>query len=160
MGQVPPKFKSFRALTKFGNQTSLKGGGRSAPNGVDFWWDEMTANTGNCWFNNTGSDGTASGVTGDPAVLPSDCGTSIGGPAYLGKAALLLACYGQWETDQLDAGGCTWFDTPPRPGTAAAERAARDEADAEAEVAETRDGKILDEWIRDLAGEISYGPNN
>jgi hypothetical protein len=159
MGQVPPDFKPFAALTKFGNRTSLTGGGGSAPNGVDFWWDEMTANTGNCWFDNTGSDGTAGGVTGDPILLPSNCETSIGSPAYAGKAPLLLACYAQWETEELEADGCSWFDTPPRPGTLAAEQDARATRDAEKDAAETTDGKILSDWARDLAGEISFGPS-
>ena len=58
MGQVPPDFKPHPALTKFGNQTTLSGDADAAPNGVDFWWDEATPNTGNCWFDNTGPDGT------------------------------------------------------------------------------------------------------
>ena len=42
----------------------------SQPNGVDFWWDQggisidPTLNTANCWYNNTGPDGTAGSVTG------------------------------------------------------------------------------------------------
>ena len=52
----------------------------SLPNGVDFWWDEQSTNTGNCWFDNTGSDGTAASVTGSGAgdgndALPADCAT-------------------------------------------------------------------------------------
>lgn len=159
MGQVPPDFKPHRALKKFGNQTTLTAGSETAPNGVDFWWDEMTANTGNCWFDNTGADGTSAGVTGDPAALPSDCATSVGSPAYAGKAPGLLACYGQWETKELDAGACSWFNTPPRPGTMAAEERAQAALDAEREAARTTDGKVLDEWARELAGEITLGPN-
>ena len=34
------------------------------PNGNDFWWGECSSNTGNCWFGNTGTDGTAASVTG------------------------------------------------------------------------------------------------
>ena len=59
------------------------------PNGNDFWWDEFFAsNTGNCWFDNTGADGTAASVTGPGDAgrlpgcrrtsLPSDCATSVG----------------------------------------------------------------------------------
>ena len=36
------------------------------PNGVDFWWDEFPSNTGNCWYNNIGPDGTNASWTGDP----------------------------------------------------------------------------------------------
>src|SRR3954464_4064680 len=37
--------------------------GSASPNGVDFWWDQggiitSTDNSGNCWYGNTGSDGT------------------------------------------------------------------------------------------------------
>ena len=41
-------------------------------NGVDFWWDQggisvdPTLNTGNCWYGNTGPDGTTGSVTGRP----------------------------------------------------------------------------------------------
>ncbi len=160
MGQVPPDFEAHSGLTKFGNQTSLTEGSTTAPNGVDFWWDEMTANTGNCWFDNIGADGTAAGVTGDPAALPSNCGSSIGSPAYAGKAPVLLSCYGQWETKQLDTGGCSWYNTPARPGTLAAERQAEAALDAEREAAATTDGRTLEDWAQGLAGEISYGPTH
>jgi hypothetical protein len=160
MGEVPPGFEPHPALTKFGNETTLQSGSKTAPNGVDFWWDEMTANTGNCWYDNTGPDGTPDSVTGDPAALPSDCRTSTGSPAYSGKAPILLACYGQWETRELDGGACDWFDTPPKPGSAAARAAEARERRMEADFATTEDGEVLDEWARGLAGQISYGPTH
>lgn len=159
MGEVPPDFEPFPGLTMFGNRTSLTAGSETAPNGVDFWWDEMIANTGNCWFGNTGADGTAAGVTGDPTLLPSNCDTSIGGPAYAGKAAILLSCYGQWEQKQLDTGPCPWFNTPPQPGTAAANAELREAREAEERAGETTDGQELEEWADELAGEISLGPS-
>jgi predicted outer membrane lipoprotein len=169
MGQVPPGFEPHPALTKFGNQTSLKSGAATAPNGVDFWWDENTSNTGNCWFENTGPDGTRESLNPDPPLgpaagqsvpgfLPEDCPSSVGSPAYLGKAAFLLACYGQWETGELEAPGCDWFDTPPQPGTADARAAQADERRLQRDLAASADGKRLEEWVRELSGDISYGP--
>ena len=50
--------------------------GSVQPNGVDFWWDQGgittdPSNSGNCWFNNTGKDGTAASVTGDCPRRPA-----------------------------------------------------------------------------------------
>jgi hypothetical protein len=93
----------------------------SMPNGVDFWWDQggiivSASNSGNCWYSNTGRDGTAASVTGLPSPtgvppnnLPSDCNNSPlpGGGA---QAAELLACNGGPGNPT-----CPWFTTPPKP---------------------------------------------
>ncbi len=163
MGQVPPGFQPHEGLDMFGNKTSLDGNAETAPNGVDFWWDEATPNTGNCWYDNVGSDGTRESLTADPPIgptaggsmpgfLPEDCGSSMGSAAgYSAKAPVLLACYGQWEMDSLDASSCSWWDTPPQPGSAAAasERRAEDVLEP---------SQDLRDWVDDLAGKISYGP--
>jgi hypothetical protein len=86
------------------------------PNGVDFWWDQggiivNPANSGNCWFNNTGRDGTAGSVTTFPATgLPADCNHSplTGGGV---QTAELLTCSMVPEGDP----SCPWFTTPPKP---------------------------------------------
>jgi hypothetical protein len=158
MGQAPRGFRFPKALDQFGvahgrisgrsgdrrrggrrggSPRALTGGpvsfnqpaGPSLPNGTDFWWDNWDTNTGNCWFNNTGSDGTARSVTGPglpnpvPRVLPSDCATSVGtgNPA---KLAYLVECADgpDQDTGPMD---CDWWDTPPRPGSAAAKRKER-----------------------------------
>jgi hypothetical protein len=89
--------------------------GSSQPNGVDFWWDQggviiSPSNSGNCWFNNTGKDGTPASVTTDPpGGLPSDCNNS----PLLGNAAQvaeLLAC-----NEGPGNPACPWFTTPPKP---------------------------------------------
>ena len=99
--------------------------GSSQPNGVDFWWDQGgittdPSNSGNCWFNNTGKDGTAASVTGDPSPsgvppdnLPSDCGNSPlpGPPLSTPKVTELLTCSG----DLPGSPTCPWFTTPPKP---------------------------------------------
>jgi hypothetical protein len=172
MGQVPPNFKPHSGLTKFGNQTTLMDESvETAPNGVDFWWDEATVNVGNCWFDNTGPDGTRESLNPDPPLgpaegqsapgfLPENCEQSVGGPAYGGKAAMLLACYGQWETGELDAPSCSWFDTPAQPGSAAARSQAEASVQEQKELGKSADGQALKEWARELAGQISLGPTN
>jgi hypothetical protein len=163
MGQVPPGFQPHEGLDLFGNKTSLDGSAETAPNGVDFWWDEATPNTGNCWYDNVGLDGTRDTLTADPPIgpsegesmpgfLPENCETSMGSaPGYTAKAPVLLACYGQWEMDSLDASSCSWWDTPPQPDSAAAASQRRPE-----DLLEPSRG--LRDWVDDLAGEISYGP--
>ena len=107
---------------------SGSGQGEVMPNGIDFWWDEMTVNTGNCWYDNVGPDGTAASVRADPAVgqvkgvnepgtLPDDCATSIGSAAaYPVKAGQLVECV-TWERGKQDSdfAVCDWFRTPPKP---------------------------------------------
>lgn len=169
MGEVPPDFEPHPELTKFDNPTALGGSPDQAPNGVDFWWDEATANTGNCWFDNTGADGTRGSLTGDPAVgpaagqsvpgfLPENCGTSLGGAGYVVKVPVLLACFAQYETDNISDGICTWFDTPPRPGSAAARSMQREAREQEKQLAGTPEGDQIRKWAAGLAGEVSFGP--
>jgi Right handed beta helix region len=106
-----------------GNKMGVAPDGSVQPNGEDFWWDQgglvadiPTFNSGNCWFNNTGKDGTAASVTATPSPtgtppdnLPSDCNNSplIGGSGH-GQTAELLGC-------NTGAPTCTWFTTPPKP---------------------------------------------
>jgi hypothetical protein len=97
--------------------------GQAMPNGVDFWWDQggITVNPGlntaNCWFRNTGSNGTAASVTGLPSPnaaapnnLPSDCANSPSVGSQDGQVAELLAC----SSEPADP-SCPWFTTPPKP---------------------------------------------
>jgi hypothetical protein len=123
LGQVPPDFRPFPALYGFGNNVGSTRG--AAPNGLDFWWDEggIGAVTGNCWFDNTGPDGTPASVTGPGAgdgndVLPSDCSTSTSSGDSV-KVAYLLSCFlareGQAPPEQ-----CDWYTLPPRPASSAA----------------------------------------
>ena len=131
MGQVPPGFRFPNAINQYGANAHgpLPG---PLPNGNDFWWDDFFTNTGNCWFDNTGFDGTEDSVTGpgtskpppaNPRPLPSDCATSvgIGDPS---REAYLLECSNgpDEDTGPLD---CDWWQRPPRPGTAEATRQQR-----------------------------------
>lgn len=86
--------------------------GQRDPNGTDFWWDSFAGNTNNCWYSNTGKDGTAASITSEPSNLPSDCATSMGtgGPA---QESELLGCFADFSA--AHSGTCPWFKTPPEP---------------------------------------------
>ena len=169
MGEVPKDFKAFPELTMFDNPTSLKGNPKTAPNGVDFWWDEATPNTGNCWFDNTGPDGTRGSLTADPPIgpagtstpgmLPEDCATSVGGANYSMKVPGLLNCFTNYEAEDYDGPGCTWFNTPPQPGTraAAAERR-QEQGGLEGQVATGSSEAAIQDWVSELSGQTSFGP--
>ena len=162
MGQVPPDFRPHKGLKLFGNQTGLLDNPlpKILPNGVDFWWDEFPGNTGNCWYDNVGPDGTRDSLTGDPRMapqpgtsppgfLPEDCASSVG----LGvpeKSSQLLRCF--LQESELGEGTsntpvCDWFDTPPRPGTEEAERARREKQQADQEFARSPEGQALAERL-------------
>ena len=153
MGQVPPGFKPHPGLTLFGNETALTAESKTAPNGVDFWWDEAAVNTGNCWYDNEGPDGTRESLTADPPIGPRreiDARVPAGGvrhqqgqrrTATRPRRPILLACYGQWEIDSIDASSCSWWDTPPKPDSAAASSQRRRGGAADAEPGAARLGR-------------------
>lgn len=147
MGRPPAGFKFPKAVDLFGNKRSADGAERM-PNGVDFWWDEWAGNTGNCWFDNKGPDGTGASITGSgagtlPDTLPGDCGSSVGAgdPA---KTATLFDC-AQWKRgngpDNHQA--CYWFRMPPKPGSGAARSERRAARAAAARFARTPRGTKL-----------------
>ncbi len=162
MGQVPPGFKPHPQLRRFGNRTGLDTGGISElPNGVDFWWDEFATNTANCWFDNTGPDGTTGSITGPgvgqpPDLLP-DCagGTnpalSVGNGDVI-KEAQLLDCsmWSRGETSE-DHPLCYWFTMPAQPNTRAANRQNRQIQAAGDEFIASEEGRRLAERLEALA---------
>ena len=100
----------------FGNDHSSGAGPH--PNGTDFWWDEFFGNTGNCWFNNTGADGTAGSVTGPgtgtpPDLLPSNCDTSVG-DGDSAKTQYLIECSNGPDNDTGPT-DCDWWRPAPQP---------------------------------------------
>ena len=122
LGRVPRGFRPFDALYGFGNNVGPTRG--VAKNGVDFWWDEGGLGTvsGNCWYNNVGSDGTLAGVTGSGVgdgndSLPTDCTSTRGGDGV--KLSYLLSCFMAREGD-LPPEQCDWYTLPPQPGSPAA----------------------------------------
>jgi hypothetical protein len=97
------------------NKMGVAPDGSQQPNGLDFWWDDFASNTGNCWHDNTGVDGTAGSVTSAPSgpLLPSDCATSIGlGVANPTAEEELLGCFASFSQG---IGDCPWFTTPAKP---------------------------------------------
>jgi hypothetical protein len=130
VGRAPNGFRFPWAVGMFGNQHAHDDARPTKPNGNDFWWGEFFADltVGNCWFDNSGVDGTAGSVTGpgqagrlpglEPQVLPSDCGRSVGNDD-LAKLVYLADCS---EGPDADTGptDCDWWVTPPRPGPVAA----------------------------------------
>ncbi len=117
---VPPS-TSYRNQF-YGNAMGRTPKGKVKPNGTgdvasgrtDFWWDQYAGNTGNCWHDNTGQDGTKGSITSTPhaPLLPSACNSSsigTGGPA---QESELANCLGDIE---FDTSTCPWFVTPSKP---------------------------------------------
>jgi hypothetical protein len=105
-----------------GNVMGVAPDGSKQPNGTDFWWDDYSGNTGNCWHDNTGENGDRASLTATPPLgpaagqslpgfLPENCGGSIGtgGPA---QEAELLNCFADVT---YDTGTCDWYKTPAKP---------------------------------------------
>jgi hypothetical protein len=142
----------------FGN-THTRGAALRKPNGNDFWWGEFfTSNTGNCWYSNTGPDGTAASVTGPgeagrlpgspPQMLPSDCATSAGNDDAA-KLVYLIDC-GNGPDDATGPSDCDWWTRPARPGTAAA----RSTALARRAAAEAFEGSAEARALRERLDEL------
>jgi hypothetical protein len=175
MGAVPPNFKPHPGLTKFGNRTTLNGGSpEEAPNGVDFWWDEFPTNDGNCWYDNTGPDGTRDSLTGDPALaptpnmslplfLPEDCDSSVGNLAvYPVKGLILIGCFAQFEAGEAgsDPSPCYWYEMPSPPGSAAARADLREQEQLERELSKSPEADAIGKRMREISGDVSYGPQH
>ncbi len=157
MGQKPPGFRFPREVDQFSDFISRSPTAQaSMPNGNDFWWDEFSGNTKNCWFGNTGPDGREASVTGPggagrsaalpPAPLPDCTGgsnpnSSVGG-GDLAKTQYLIECS---EGPDKDTGplDCDWWSTPPKPRSAAASRRHPQYATAATAFARSPEGKRL-----------------
>jgi hypothetical protein len=108
--QFPEQSNSHRNRF-FDNVMGVAPGGKVMPNGLDFWWGNQTPDKNNCWYDNTGPDGTEASVTEDPDPLPADCSDSAATGSPFNPE--LVSCF------LLQDSSCTWSETPPRPGTAA-----------------------------------------
>jgi hypothetical protein len=112
-GCDPAQISTSHRNRLHGNVMGRRPDGEPDPNGTDFWWDQFLGNTGNCWYDNIGHDGTANSVTSEPPapLLPSNCQLSIGtiGPV---QEAELVGCLAAIE---FDVEGCPWYATPPEP---------------------------------------------
>ncbi len=129
MGQVPPGFTFPAILDKYKVPHSENGAARM-PNGTDFWWDEFLSNRGNCWYGNTGPDGTAGSVTGSgqagtfPGLPPNPLPDCAGGQNQnlsvgngdIAKEAYLVEC-AQGPKSPTGGIACDWYESPPKPGS-------------------------------------------
>src|SRR5829696_654713 len=152
MGLAPLGFSFPSTVSDFGNVHS-SGSSRTMPNGVDFWWDEFSGNTNNCWFNNRGPDGTADSITGPgagtpPDPLPSDC-SNVG----QGDAAKITIEFDCAEGPDEDTGplDCPWWQIPPKPGSAAASRQASEVRVASRRFDRSEDADKLRARVRELS---------
>ena len=110
-----------------GNVMSRTPDGKEMPNGTDFWWDEYAGNSGNCWPDNKGQDGTPASITSDPPRAPGDATTpgylpvkDCDSPATSGlgdpeKETVLGACAADFQNGSYDSTVCDWFAMPPKP---------------------------------------------
>src|SRR5436190_11735817 len=122
---IPPS-TSYRNQ-QYGNVMGRAPDGTVLPNGngdavemrTDFWWDQYEGNTGNCWHDNIGKDGTAGSVTSTPIapVLPSACDTTSGGTGGGAQEQELVACFAaiEQEEEKEEPAACPWFTTPSKP---------------------------------------------
>jgi hypothetical protein len=164
MGQKPPGFRFPKALDQFGAPHAAAN--ETVKNGNDFWWDEFLTNIGNCWYDNTGHDGTAATVTGPgtgtpPDLLPSDCATSVGGSDLIKEAYLLDCSNGPNENDPFppdsNPATCDWWTQALNPQSPAAKRNARSLEKAAREHEPTAEDKALEARIESLAGVEDEG---
>lgn len=100
------------------NMMGIAKDGSIAHNGSDHWWDDQ--GNGNCWENNTYSRGTQ---TDNFTVQPPSCadGGSVFTPGAPVKDAGFLSCsqYDRNDPNFSHPAGCTWFDSPTKPESAA-----------------------------------------
>ncbi len=163
MGEAPRGYEPPPVLKRLG--VPHAGSGSGVPNGTDFWWDEFPGNTGNCWFDNTGIDGTRSSITSDPPIapsagtsipgmLPEDCGSSVGAGDPV-KEAVLVDC-SMWSRGNTpdDHPACDWFRPPAQPGSAAAEAAQRRYARMSAEFLSSEEADAWAERFADLSAFV------
>jgi hypothetical protein len=116
-GCDPAKFSTSYNNEFYGNVMGRTPDGKRDPNGVDFWWDNYAGNTGNCWHDNVGREGTKESIVSNPSSLPTQCGSSAsmgtGGPA---QESELGACLADFSVQPGSTqGACPWFTTPAEP---------------------------------------------
>jgi Right handed beta helix region len=128
-GCEPGSFSTSHNNSYYGNVMGIAPDGRAEPNGLDFWWDSFPGNRGNCWYDNSG----AAPITTSPSPLP-DCDGGRNPDSSMGTGnseneGELVTCFVAFETDNFDPSSspCPWFDSPPKPGSAAASSAAQAE---------------------------------
>ena len=156
MGIPPRGFEPSPAVDDFGNHSAV---GLRLPNGVDFWWDEFLGNNGNCWYENTGTDGTGRSVTGPGPGTPPDllpglplCETLIG-LGDVAKELNLTNCFLAREGGEENPATCDWFVMPSRPSSAG-NRSDRAEATRAEQAAASGDGRLIADYFAELREDL------
>ncbi|WP_372727690.1 right-handed parallel beta-helix repeat-containing protein [Nocardioides sp.] len=103
----------------FKNKFGISPSGRERPNGMDHWWDDQ--GNGNCWEDNEYAGGKRTDNFTFPVPSCAD-GGSVFTPGAFVKDAGFLSCveYDRNDPDWRHPPGCSWFDSPSRPGPRAA----------------------------------------
>jgi len=110
-GCDPDKISTSHRNKFYENVMGISPNGKPDPNGLDFWWDDFADNKNNCWYDNIGSNGKASGITSSPTPLPSNCKTSVG-KGNSAQESELLDCFAAADSR---GPSCAWFTTPVEP---------------------------------------------
>jgi hypothetical protein len=100
----------------FANTMGIRPDGSVAHNGLDFWWDDQ--GIGNCWENNVSSRGEpTNNFTVDPGPCAEGGSTFLPGTSAV-KDSGFLSCSQYDRSDPVwhHPPGCTWFDSPTKPG--------------------------------------------
>jgi hypothetical protein len=171
MGQVPAGFEYPAPLDRYGVPHGDVANRVTLPNGTDFWWDEFLSNRANCWYDNTGPDGTPASVTGPgdagrapglpPNLLP-DCGSGENEDLSIGngdvaKEAYLVDC-AEGPDDETGPLDCDWYTPPPRPGSPEAAARSREVAAASRQFEATAEAQRLRKRMQALAaGAVAGG---
>jgi hypothetical protein len=135
MGRAPdvdppplcPALPQLGACTDFAPaEVAPNGNGSLADGRTDFWWDEYTGTTGNCWHDNVGQDGTEGSITSLPAspppgtpanvphLLPPICDNTSIGAGSGAQESELLNCLASF-TAEPPVDTCPWFTKPDDP---------------------------------------------
>ena len=79
----------------------------------------VRGNTGNCWHDNIGKDGTSGSITSTPIapLLPSACDTTSVGTGGAAQEQELVGCFAAIENheEKEEPATCPWFTTPSKP---------------------------------------------
>lgn len=103
--------------SQYDNHMGITPDGVSAPNGIDFWWDNFAGSRGNCWYRNDDPGG----IQSDPASLPA-CNDGRDPALSLGTGdpeneSELGRCVVAFETRDFEPGSpCPWLQSPSKPG--------------------------------------------
>jgi hypothetical protein len=98
-----------------------------------------------------------------PLFLPEDCDSSVGNLAvYPVKGLILIGCFAQFEAGEAgsDPSPCYWYEMPSPPGSAAARADLREQEQLERELSKSPEADAIGKRMREISGDVSYGPQH